>query len=145
MILLCAHRRIAPPTPPAYAAAMLRSGPAARLAGVGVMEAFEAASSTCFPSCDARRCPHFIPRGFDAPSISGYSTISTTDNEGNPVVCERLLLPFGANQNVEQIVVSPQLAGKPEGRDQEFYHQAEKELRDAEEDKSSPLRTPDNL
>ena len=34
-------------------------------------------------------------------------------------------------------------AGKPEGRDQEFYHQAEQELRDA--DKSSLLRTPDNL
>ena len=36
-------------------------------------------------------------------------------------------------------------AGKPDGRDEEFYHQAEKELQDAEEDKSSPLRTPDNL
>jgi hypothetical protein len=34
-------------------------------------------------------------------------------------------------------------AGKPEGRDQEFYHLAEQELRDA--DKSSPLRTSDNL
>ena len=34
-------------------------------------------------------------------------------------------------------------AGKPDGRDQEFYHQAEQELRNA--DKSSPLRTPDNL
>ena len=34
-------------------------------------------------------------------------------------------------------------AGKPEGRDQEFYHLAEQELREA--DKSSPLRTPDNL
>jgi hypothetical protein len=34
-------------------------------------------------------------------------------------------------------------AGKPEGRDEEFYHQAEQELRNA--DKSSPLRTPDNL
>jgi hypothetical protein len=34
-------------------------------------------------------------------------------------------------------------AGKPEGKDQEFYHLAEQELRDA--DKSSPLRTPDNL
>lgn len=34
-------------------------------------------------------------------------------------------------------------AGKPEGRDDEFYHQAEQELRNA--DKSSPLRTPDNL
>jgi len=33
-------------------------------------------------------------------------------------------------------------AGKPEGRDEEFYHQAEQELRN--EDKSSPLRTPDN-
>jgi hypothetical protein len=32
---------------------------------------------------------------------------------------------------------------KPEGRDEEFYHQAEQELRN--EDKSSPLRTPDNL
>jgi hypothetical protein len=34
-------------------------------------------------------------------------------------------------------------AGKPEGRDEEFYHHAERELRDA--NKSSPLRTPDNL
>jgi hypothetical protein len=34
-------------------------------------------------------------------------------------------------------------AGKPEGRDEEFYHLAEQELRNA--DKSSPLRTPDNL
>ena len=34
-------------------------------------------------------------------------------------------------------------AGKPEGRDQEFYHQAEQDLRN--EDKSSTLRTPDNL
>jgi hypothetical protein len=32
---------------------------------------------------------------------------------------------------------------KPEGRDEEFYYQAEQELRD--QDKSSPLRTPDNL
>jgi Protein of unknown function (DUF2934) len=30
-------------------------------------------------------------------------------------------------------------AGKPEGRDHQFYHLAEQELRDA--DKSSPLRT----
>jgi hypothetical protein len=36
-----------------------------------------------------------------------------------------------------------QQAGQPEGRDEEFYHQAERELRDA--DKSSPLGTPDNL
>jgi hypothetical protein len=34
-------------------------------------------------------------------------------------------------------------AGKPDGRDQEFYHQAEQELRNA--DKSSPLHTPENL
>jgi hypothetical protein len=34
-------------------------------------------------------------------------------------------------------------AGQPAGRDQEFYHLAEQELRNA--DKSSPLRTPDNL
>ncbi|HMF77074.1 MAG TPA: DUF2934 domain-containing protein [Bryobacteraceae bacterium] len=34
-------------------------------------------------------------------------------------------------------------AGKPEGRDDEFYHLAEQELRNA--DQSSPLRTPDNL
>jgi hypothetical protein len=34
-------------------------------------------------------------------------------------------------------------AGKPDGRDEEFYHLAEQELRDA--DKSSLLRTPDNL
>jgi hypothetical protein len=34
-------------------------------------------------------------------------------------------------------------AGKPDGKDQEFYHQAKQELRHAE--KSSPLRTPDNL
>lgn len=34
-------------------------------------------------------------------------------------------------------------AGKPDGKDQEFYHQAEQELRN--EDKSSPLRTPDDL
>jgi Protein of unknown function (DUF2934) len=33
--------------------------------------------------------------------------------------------------------------GKPQGRDEEFYHQAEQELRN--EDKASPLRTPDNL
>ena len=36
-----------------------------------------------------------------------------------------------------------ELAGKPEGRDDEFYHLAEQELRNA--DKSSPSRTPDNL
>ena len=34
-------------------------------------------------------------------------------------------------------------AGKPEGRDDEFYHLAEQELRNA--DQSSPSRTPDNL
>jgi hypothetical protein len=34
-------------------------------------------------------------------------------------------------------------AGKPDGKDEEFYHLAEQELRDT--DKSSPLRTPDNL
>ncbi len=34
-------------------------------------------------------------------------------------------------------------AGKPEGRDDEFYHLAEQELRNV--DKSSTLRTPDNL
>ena len=33
-------------------------------------------------------------------------------------------------------------AGRPEGRDKEFYHQAEQELRN--EDKSSPLRTPES-
>ena len=36
-----------------------------------------------------------------------------------------------------------QQAGEPEGRDEDFYHQAEQELQN--EDKSSPLRTPDNL
>jgi Protein of unknown function (DUF2934) len=36
-----------------------------------------------------------------------------------------------------------QQAGEPEGRDEEFYYLAEQELRN--EDKSSPLRTPDNL
>jgi hypothetical protein len=34
-------------------------------------------------------------------------------------------------------------AGKPERRDEEFWHLAEQELRN--EDGSSPLRTPDNL
>ena len=33
--------------------------------------------------------------------------------------------------------------GRPEGREEEFWHQAEQELRN--EDKSSPLRTPDTL
>ena len=33
--------------------------------------------------------------------------------------------------------------GKPEGREDEFWHLAEQELRN--EDKSSPLRTPDSL
>jgi hypothetical protein len=36
-----------------------------------------------------------------------------------------------------------QQAGEPEGKDEEFYHLAEQQLRN--EDKSSPLRTPDNL
>jgi hypothetical protein len=34
-------------------------------------------------------------------------------------------------------------AGRPDGKDEEFYHLAEQELRDA--DKSSPVRTPDAL
>ncbi|MGY4474478.1 DUF2934 domain-containing protein [Bradyrhizobium sp. USDA 3364] len=34
-------------------------------------------------------------------------------------------------------------AGKPEGRDEEFWRLAEQEL--INEDKSSPLRTPDTL
>jgi hypothetical protein len=34
-------------------------------------------------------------------------------------------------------------AGKPKNRDEEFWHLAEQELRNA--DKSSPLRTPDNF
>jgi hypothetical protein len=34
-------------------------------------------------------------------------------------------------------------AGKPKGREDEFWHLAEQELQN--EDKSSPLRTPDNL
>jgi len=34
-------------------------------------------------------------------------------------------------------------AGKPEGRDEEFWHLAEQQL--LNEDRSSPLRTPDNL
>lgn len=33
--------------------------------------------------------------------------------------------------------------GRPEGREDDFWHQAQQELRN--EDKSSPLRTPDNL
>jgi hypothetical protein len=36
-----------------------------------------------------------------------------------------------------------QQAGEPAGPDEEFYHQAELKLRN--EDKSSPLRTPDTL
>jgi hypothetical protein len=36
-----------------------------------------------------------------------------------------------------------QQAGEPSGRDEEFYYLAEQELRN--EDKASPLRTPDNL
>jgi hypothetical protein len=34
-------------------------------------------------------------------------------------------------------------AGKPDGKDEEFYHLAEQELRN--KDESSPVRTPDNL
>jgi hypothetical protein len=34
-------------------------------------------------------------------------------------------------------------AGKPEGREDDFRHEAEQQL--LNEDKSSPLRTPDNL
>jgi hypothetical protein len=34
-------------------------------------------------------------------------------------------------------------SGKPEGREEEFWQLAEQELRN--EDKSSPLRTPDSL
>lgn len=34
-------------------------------------------------------------------------------------------------------------AGKPEGREQEFWRAAEQELRN--EDKSNPMRTPDTL
>jgi hypothetical protein len=34
-------------------------------------------------------------------------------------------------------------AGQPEGKDEEFYRLAEQELRN--DDKSSTLRTPDNL
>jgi len=34
-------------------------------------------------------------------------------------------------------------AGKPEGRDEEFWHLAEQEL--INEDKGAALRTPDNL
>ena len=33
--------------------------------------------------------------------------------------------------------------GKPDGRDDEFWHMAEQELRN--EDRSNPLRTPDTL
>ena len=36
-----------------------------------------------------------------------------------------------------------QKAGEPKDSDEEFYHQAEQELRN--EDTASPLRTPDNL
>jgi len=34
-------------------------------------------------------------------------------------------------------------AGSPKGRDEDFYHLAEQELRN--KDKANPLRTPDNL
>jgi len=51
------------------------------------------------------------------------------------------------NSNQEQIAARAyqlwQQAGEPAGRDQEFYHQAEQQLRN--EDASSPLRTPDTL
>jgi hypothetical protein len=51
------------------------------------------------------------------------------------------------NPTEEQILARAcelwQKAGEPAGRDEEFYHQAEQELRN--EDKSSPLRTPDTL
>jgi hypothetical protein len=51
------------------------------------------------------------------------------------------------NPTKEQILARAyelwQKAGEPAGRDEEFYHQAEQELRN--EDKSSPLRTPDTL
>jgi hypothetical protein len=76
----------------------------------------------------------------------------------DPVTTERLLIlvrdlqehlrePAMENPTEKQIVRRAyelwEQAGRPEGRDQEFYHLAEQELRDA--DKSSPLRTPDNL
>ena len=51
------------------------------------------------------------------------------------------------NPTKEQIIAHAyhlwQKAGEPAGRDEEFYHQAEQELRN--EDASSPLRTPDTL
>jgi hypothetical protein len=51
------------------------------------------------------------------------------------------------NASEEQILARAyelwQRAGEPAGRDEEFYHQAEQELRN--KDKSSPLRTPDTL
>ncbi|MGY4480041.1 DUF2934 domain-containing protein [Bradyrhizobium sp. USDA 3364] len=52
------------------------------------------------------------------------------------------------SKRIDEAVAAPayelwEKAGKPEARDQEFWHLAEQEL--LNEDKSSPLRTPDTL
>lgn len=51
-----------------------------------------------------------------------------------------------APYNAQIIVRANELweeAGSPEGRSEDFYAQAEKELR--EQERSNPMRTPDNL
>jgi hypothetical protein len=65
---------------------------------------------------------------------------------GNPELA--LGLQGAKNMTTEKDIVRRacelwEKAGKPEGRDDEFYHLAEQELRN--ENKSSPVRTPDNL
>jgi len=55
---------------------------------------------------------------------------------------EKLKLVLSHNDNASDAKIENK-AGKPEGRDEEFWHAAEQELRNA--DKSSPVRTPDNL
>jgi DUF2934 family protein len=52
------------------------------------------------------------------------------------------------NRQIDEVVAARayelwEQAGKPEGRDEDFWHLAEQQLLD--EDKSSPLRTPDTL
>ena len=83
----------------------------------------------------------------ESPGLHGYGLWNAVSLKPGPFLREGNDMEKMEKPTKEQIIHRAyelwEQAGKPDGRDEEFYHQAEQELRNA--DKSSPLRTPDNL
>jgi Protein of unknown function (DUF2934) len=82
-------------------------------------------------------------RQFDTAGLSTVPPLSLQPQGGAVLQSEKQYDQAERRRDQKKSTPAWEKNGKPEGREDEFWHLAEQELRN--EDKSSPLRTPDTL